>query len=399
MEGIIFIGIIVTFGAVIGHLMSKINLPSIAGYVIAGLVVGPSFLDLIPVSVVENLYPLADVALAFLAFSVGTELFIPKIKKGGVSLFVIAIFEVLVTCALVTTAMYLMGMNIFIALLLGALASSTSPAPILMIKKQFKLKDSVIDDSIAICALDDAIGIVVFGVAKVFVEKGYNSTEELNFFDLIEPAIVELSISVFFGIVIGIGLGFLINTFAKNKNEEDSGFYLETTFVSVVLSLSFAYLFGGSTILLPLIAGMAFTNVVDKQVFSLETKVVDLFALPFLIVFFTIAGIQINILAISSVWYIGLVYVIVRTIGKYYGGKLASRLTHHKKQYNEQIGLSLLPLGGVEIGLALSAQAVLPVEEGNEVKLIVLTGTLIFSVLGTYGISRFLHKSGTIKGK
>lgn len=393
MQGIMFIGIIVTFGVVLGHAMSKINLPSIAGYVIAGIIVGPSVLDLIPSDVVEGLYPLTDVALAFLAFSVGTELFIPKLKKGGIGLLSIAAFEVLVTCALVTLAMYLLGLNIFIALLLGALASSTSPAPILMIKKQFKLKNDIVDDSIAICALDDAIGIVVFGIAKVFVEKGYNSSENLQVLDLIEPAVVELSISVFFGIVIGIGLGFLINTFAKNKNDEDLGFYLETTFVSVILSLSFAYLFNGSTILLPLVAGLAFTNVVDKQVFSLESKVVDLFALPFLIVFFTIAGIQIDIGALSSVWYIGIIYVVVRTFGKYYGGIIGGKITKHEKIYNKQIGLNLLPLGGVEIGLALSAQAVLPTVEGNNVKLIVLSGTLIFSILGTYLVSNSLRKS------
>ncbi|MFV0424808.1 MAG: cation:proton antiporter [Bacilli bacterium] len=390
MQGIMFIGIIVAFGAILGHAMSKIKLPSIAGYIIAGVIVGPSVLNLIPTDVVEGLYPLTDIALAFLAFSVGTELFIPKLKKSGVALVAIAAFEVVFTCLVVTLAMYLLGMNIFIALLLGALASSTSPAPILMIKKQFKLKNNIVDDSIAICALDDAIGIVVFGIAKVFVEKGYHSEAKLHILDLLEPAIIELSISVFFGIVIGIGLGFLINTFAKKKNDDDLGFFLETTFVSVILSLSFAYLFNGSTVLLPLVAGLAFTNVVDKQVFSLESKVVDLFALPFLIAFFTIAGIQINLGAISSVWYIGIVYVIVRTLGKYFGGKIGGKLTHHKKKYNRQIGLSLLPLGGVEIGLALSAQAVLPESEGNEVKLIVLTGTLVFSVLGTYVVSNSL---------
>lgn len=392
MEGIIFIGVIVMFGAVLGHAMSKINLPSIAGYVIAGVIVGPSVLNLIPTNVITNIYPLTDIALAFLAFSVGTELFIPKLRESGLGLLFIALFEVLFTCFIVAGTLYLIGMNIFIAILLGALASSTSPAPVLMIKKQFKLKNKIVDDSIAICALDDAIGIVLFGVAKVLVEQGYNSSEKINFISLVKPAILEFSISVFFGIVIGVGLGFLINTFAKKKNDDDLAFYLEATFVSVILSLSFAYIFGGSTILLPLVTGLAFTNVVDKKVFKLESKVVDLFALPFLIVFFTVAGIQIDIGALSSVWYIGIVYVVVRTIGKFYGGKISGKITSHKKNFNNKIGLSLLPLGGVEIGLALSAQKVLPAAEGNEVKLIVLTGTLVFSVLGTYIVSKNFKK-------
>ncbi len=398
MQAIMFIGIIVTFGVVLGHAMSKINLPSIAGYVIAGVIVGPSVLDLIPQDVIKGIYPITDIALAFLAFSVGTELFIPKLKKSGPGLIVIAVFEVLFTWILVTIAMYLFGMNIFIALLLGALASSTSPAPILMLKKQFKLKSDTVDDSIAICAVDDAIGIVVFGLAKVFVEQGYNAHGKFEVLKLIEPAVIELSISVFFGIVIGIGLGFLINTFAKNKNDDDLGFFLETTFVSVMLSLSFAYLFDGSTILLPLVAGLAFTNVVDKKVFSLESKVVDLFALPFLIVFFTVAGIQIDMNALSSVWYLGLIYVVVRAFGKFFGGKVGGRITKHESKYNSQVGLVLLPLGGVEIGLALSAQEVLPAAEGNDVKLIVLTGTLVFSILGTYIVSKSIKKDVDAQG-
>lgn len=397
MQAIMYIGVIVTFGVVLGHVMSKINLPSIAGYVIAGIIVGPSVFNLIPKDVIEGLYPVTDIALAFLAFSVGTELFIPRLKKSGIGLIAIATFEVLLTWVLVAAAMYLLGMNIFIAILLGALASSTSPAPILMIKKQFKIKSAFVDDSIAICALDDALGIIVFSVAKVLVEQGYNAHGKLEPLKLIQPAIIEMSISVFFGIVIGIGLGFLINTFAKKRNDEDLGFYLETTFVSVILSLSFAYLFNGSTILLPLVAGLSFTNVVDKEVFSLESKVVDLFALPFLIVFFTIAGIQINISAMSAVWYISIIYVVIRAIGKFYGGVISGLFTKHDKKFNNLIGLSLLPLGGVEIGLALSAQEVLPDAAGNEVKLIVLTGTLVFSILGTYIVSRSLRKSGEIK--
>ncbi|MFV0499598.1 MAG: cation:proton antiporter [Bacilli bacterium] len=391
MDGIMFLGIIIALGAILGHGVSKMKLPSIAGYIIAGIIVGPSVLDLIPPSVVKELFPLTDLALAFLAFSVGTELFVPKLKKSGISLVAISIFEVIFTCFVVAIAMYLLGVNIYIALLLGALASSTSPAPILMIKKQFKLKEKVIDDAIAVCALDDAIGIVVFGIIKVFVEKGYKSDSVLSLIDLIEPAIIEMSISVFFGGIIGIGLGFLINTFAKEKNDDDLAFFLEATLVAVILSLSFAYLFKGSTILLPLITGFAFTNIVDKKVFSLETKVVDLFALPFLIAFFTIAGIQIDLAAISTVWYIAIIYVLARTFGKYFGGVFGGIVTKHAKSYNKQIGLSLLPLGGIEIGLALSAQAVLPESEGNQVKLIVLAGTLVFSVLGTYVVSKSLN--------
>ncbi len=396
MEAIIIIGLIVTFGVVVGHIMSRFNIPSIAGYVIAGILVGPSVFNLIPEDSIKAFAPVTDIALAFLAFGVGTELFIPKLKKSGLSLMLISLTEVLLTFIIVSVALYMFGLNIYMALLLGALASSTSPAPILLLKKQFKTKSVLVDDAIAICAVDDALGIVVFGIVKSIASSGYNSSSSVSIIDIINPAIIELAISTFFGIVIGLGLGFMINTFAKNKNDEDMGFFLETTFVSVVLSLSFAYIFDGSPILLPLIAGLAFTNVVDKKVFDLETKVVDLFALPFLIIFFTVAGIQINIKAISSVWLLSISYVIFRAIGKYLGGVVGGKLSKHKTKYSKQVGLMLLPLGGIEIGLALSAQEVFNSTDGNMVKLIVLSGTLVFSIFGTFIVSNSLDKCNEI---
>lgn len=393
---ILYLGIIVSFGVVLGHLMKKLNVPSVAGYVIAGIFVGPSVFNLISADMASLFTPVTDIALAFLAFSAGTELFIPKVKESGVSLIIISFAEVFTTWILVTSILYILGLNIYIAFLLGALSSSTSPAPILMIKKQFATKSKLIDESIAICAVDDSLGIVVFGVAKAVVGAGYNSTDPITVLALVQPVFIELSISLFFGVVIGIGLGFLINTFAKSRDDEVLSFYLETTFLSVLLSLSFAYLFDGSTILLPLVAGFAFTNVVNKEVFDLETKVVDLFALPFLIIFFTLAGIQIDIDALKAVWFLSIMYVIFRGVGKYVGGFLGGVLTKHTSRYNNQVGLMLLPLGGVEIGLALSAQEVLSESEGNQVKLIVLSGTLVFSVLGTLIVSKSLRNSGDI---
>ncbi len=390
------IGLIVTFGVIVGHIMSRFNIPSIAGYVIAGIIVGPSVFNWIPEGTAQAFGPITDIALAFLAFGVGTELFFPKLKKSGISLMLISLTEVLLTFVVVSTVLYFLNMNVYIALLLGALASSTSPAPILLLKKQFKTKSVLVDDAIAICAVDDALGIVVFGVVKSIAASGYESTTTVSIIDIVNPAIIELAISTFFGIVIGLGLGFMINTFAKKKNDEDMGFFLETTFVSVLLSLSFAYLFDGSPILLPLIAGVAFTNVVDKEVFDLETKVVDLFALPFLIIFFTVAGIQINIRAISSVWMLSIAYVVFRGIGKYLGGIIGGKLSKHKSRYSRQVGIMLLPLGGIEIGLALSAQEIFNSSDGNMVKLIVLSGTLVFSIFGTFIVSNSLDKCNEI---
>lgn len=397
MEAIMYIGLIVTFGVIVGHIMSRLNVPSIAGYVIAGIIVGPSVFDLIPQEVVSAFGPVTDIALAFLAFGVGTELFFPKLKDTGLSLALISLTEVLLTFLLVSGVLLLFDMNIYMALLLGALASSTSPAPIMLLKKQFGSKSVLVDDAIAICAVDDALGIIVFGVVKSIASSGYSSSEKLNFVEMIEPAIVELAISTFFGIIVGLSLGFLINKFGKKKSgEQDMEFYLEVTFVSVVLSLAFAYLFKGSTILLPLITGVAFTNVVGKDVFDLETKVVDLFALPFLIIFFTVAGIQINVRAIQAVWLLSIVYVVFRAVGKYLGGIIGGKLSRHKAKYGRQVGLMLLPLGGIEIGLALSAQEVFNKQDGNIVKLIVLSGTLVFSIFGTFIVSSSLDKCNEI---
>ncbi len=390
-QSIMYLGLIVGVGAFLGHLVSRIGLPTIAGYVLAGILLGPTALKIVPVEMTRSWIGITDIAIAFLAFSVGSELFIPKIRKHGVGILFIAMVEVLLTMAIVTAVLYLVGLEFSISLLLGALAASTSPAPLLLIKKQFSCKTDFVQDAITVTAVDDALGIIVFGVAKTFVEFGGEAT---NTVELLKPAIYELGVSLLFGLIIGLVLGLLINTFSKRDDDSENAFYLELTFVVVFVSIALAYLFEGSVILLPLVAGMSFTNVVGKDVYDRETKVVDLFSLPFLIIFFAIAGVQINASALKSIWYIGLLYVVLRGVGKYFGGMIGAVVTKQKRQYVKQIGVLLLPLGGVEIGLALSAQTVLNDEQGNLVRLVVLSGTLIYSILGTFVVSWSLNKSG-----
>ncbi len=382
MDDITAIGIVILFGVILGHLATRLKIPSIAGYVIAGLIIGPSGFDIIPAENLESWNDILVLALAFLAFSVGTELFIKYIKKIGHGLLTITISEVLFTCLVVTVFMYLASFPLEVAFILGSLAASTSPAPILMIKKQYNLKNSFVENALAITALDDAIGIILFGVAFSVVTTVNDATQQLTLLGILLPSIKELALSVVGGLAIGTILAFTINLLTRNINtERTKKFYLEVTLVAVLATLSFAIYFEASEILTPLVGGFAFTNFVNKDVFELETKVVDLFAIPFLIFFFTVAGIQIDLSSIFGIVGIAILYIIARTIGKYFGTYFGAKISKHSDSFNNNMGFLLLPLGGVEIGLVLMAYKVLPPEYGDMVKVIVLMGTLVFSTI------------------
>lgn len=390
MDNFFNLGIVIFAGVFLGHFVTRLKLPSVAGYVIAGLIIGPSLLNIVTVDDVSSWGGIVEISLAFIAFSVGTELFLKKIKAAGTGVILITVSEVVATWVIVTLVMYLLGFDFFVALLLGALASSTSPAPILLLKKQFNLKNKLIENSITITALDDALGIVIFGISLSLLTASMTS-QSAGFAEIILPSIKELGVSLIFGGVIGWALAIAINTLSKKiDNEATKKFFLEITLVGVVLSLAFAHRFEGSPILLPLVTGLVFTNFVDKNTFDIETKVVDLFSLPFQILFFTVAGIHLDISQISQVFLVGMGYVISRGIGKYGGAYLGSKVTKQNKAFTNRIGFALFPLGGVEIGLVLSASLVLSPEIGGKLTAIVLMGTLIYSTVGSVVAAKIL---------
>src|SRR5665647_3827342 len=160
-----YLALMLFSGLILGRTVKLIKLPNVTGYLIAGLLIGPYFLKLIPINTVIEFELIAEIALAFIAFTIGAEFKLSYLKKVGISPVIIALFEALTATLLITVILVLCGFDIEIALLLGAIASATAPAATLMVIKQYKARGPVTETLLSVVALDDAIALITFGIS------------------------------------------------------------------------------------------------------------------------------------------------------------------------------------------------------------------------------------------
>lgn len=376
---IFLIGALIAVGSLLGEAFKKVSLPAVAGYIVAGLVLGPSGFNLIPPSSQEVFIIIAQVALGFIAFNVGVELFYKKLKKLGIEVFIMAFVESIVPVIVITLVLWpLIGLEI--AFLLGVFAAATSPAPIGALMKQFRIKGRLIDTTLPITAIDDALGVIYFGIAISLI-----SSKSSNIGAALLGSSKEIILSLVIGAVLGAVLALLINFFNRSRQDSDSkdGIFIALTVVIVLMSVSLGNAVHASPILLSLVIGTVFTNMVKKDVFERESKIVGLFQTPFMIIFFGLAGLSFEISSMKSLLVVAVVYIIARAFGKIFGSYLGAKLCKQPDYIQKNLGLALLPQGGVELGLSVIAMAALPKAQGESVQALVLVASIIFTLLGT----------------
>lgn len=378
-DTLFLLALIILAGTMLGEAFKKMKLPAVAGYIAAGIAFGPGGLNLIPEDSKFIFAVIAQIALGFIAFGVGTELFYKKLQKLGKDIFIISLIESLAPIIIVTIFL-LPFLGLRVAFILGVFASSTSPAPISALMKQFRIKGSLIDMTLPITAIDDALGVIYFGVAMSIVGSQGASTIEMVYGPL-----REIFMSVLVGGAIGFVLGLCVNFFHTSKQDVQSTdtVFMALTVVAILLSVSLGEAVQGSPILLSLVSGAVFTNMVGKEIFDREAKIVTLFEMPYMIVFFALAGLEFTPQALNGVILVAIIYIIGRFIGKVFGSAIASKITKQEPKIVNNLGLALLPQGGIELGLAVIAATLLPEGEGMIVKSLVLIASIVFALLGT----------------
>lgn len=413
------LGFTIIVGTIFGKLIEKIKLPAVTGYIIAGIILGP-VTHIITTPVKSSLEVISNVAIGFIAFSIGTELWLPKFKKSGKSIIIITIVQALLTFFVVTGLILLTTQKVYLALTLGAIATATAPAPIMMIIKRYEGKGELTDTLIPVTGLDDAVGIIVFGVCLSIATSSCSGVAINVMTALVEP-LLEILFSCGIGAVIGLALGFVAKyiIYKYDKNEKRSS-YLGLIIVVVFLSVVFSHNgipFGNflgieriaiSSILMPMMAGVVFTNMINKENFRQQAKATDIFTAPLMVAFFTLAGadLDFSILAGGSIILISLLYVVGRSIGKICGAYAGGKLSKSSKNVTNHLGLTLLPQGGVEIGLVISVVAAfaalnseVATEAGKEIQTIVIIGIFIFEIVGPVLTKYFLEKNGELHYK
>ena len=389
---LIMLCVMIFLGLFLGKLAEKIGVPAVTGYLIAGVLMGPVF-GLVDDIVMDGLEIISNIAIGFIAFSIGMELWLPKYKKSSKQILIITIVQALLTTLTVLISVYIFKADLALALMLGAIACATAPAPIMMIVKTYKCKGEVTDTLLPVVGLDDGAGIIIFGIC-LSLSKAIQSGNDINFADALLTPLIELSLSIVLGAIIGFILGILSNKVIKNFTKHDrNDTYLTITLISVFISVIASHYFGLSSILVPMSIGIVLTNMIDKESFKTQTRVIDKFTPPLMIAFFTLAGAELNFNILLSAGIVGIIYVIARIIGKYMGAYLGAVLSKSSKNVRNYLGITLLPQGGVAISMVISAAAELG-ELGATIQTIVLAGIFFYELFGPILVKLTLSKIG-----
>lgn len=385
MSTLLYLAIMIFTGMLFGRLAKLVRLPNVTGYLVGGLIIGPSVLNLIPTDALNGMDLISDVALGFIAFSIGNEFKISYFKRVGATPIVIAILESLLAVIFVVIGLLIAGCSLPFSLVLGSIAAATAPAATIMVIKQYKAKGPMTETLLSVVAIDDATALIFFGICVAIAGALEGSGTSLGL-ALLSP-LIEILGAVVVGFVLGLLFLIPMRWFKKDGNR------LSLTIAFVFLGVGLADLCGFSSLLLCMAMGAALAN------FSRETpqimKLTDALTPPIFLLFFVSSGAALQISILPSIGLAGIIYVLLRVAGKMAGASLGGILCHAEPAVKKYLGLALVPQAGVAIGLSLIATTAVP-EYGATIRAIVLCATLIYEIIGPALSKLSLKKSGEI---
>lgn len=383
-----YMAIILFAGLLFGKIVSYFKLPYVTGYLIGGIIIGPSVLKLIPNDAISNFEIITEVALGFIAFSIGSEFKLTQIKRNGIGVVVITVLEALVAIACVDLVMiFIFKKTVQFSIMLGAIAAATAPAATVMVIRQYKAKGPLVDTLLQVVAMDDAVGIVAFSISLAIAQVLSGGSKGT----LLANAIISPFKEILGAMVLGILCGVIFSYFSKKASGEEQ--LLSTILGTILFIVGISIRFGFSPLIACMMLGATVVNLLNnKRTFSLMDK----FTPPIFVTFFTIAGVDLNFGVIKSVGLIGIGYIIFRVIGKFIGAYAGAKLTHAPKAIQKYLGFALVPQAGVAIGLSIVAEKVLPGGTGLAIKTIILGATVIYELVGPVIAKIAITRAGEI---
>ena len=374
-------------GLLMTRVMKKINLPNVTGYLIAGLIVGPYCLKVFSADDLDSLTIITNAALGFIAFSIGGEFKLSALRQLGAKIFVITLFEAVGASVLVVSVLLLLGFDAQLALVLGAIASATAPAATLMVVRQYKAQGPVTSTLLPVVAIDDAVCLMLFSILSS-VAKTISAGNGFNFRETLLNPVIEILLSLVIGAAVGAVLSVASRFFRSRANR------VSLVVTAMFLGVGISDRLGLSSLLLCMSVGAVMANLSKASDAMLE--VCDRWTPPLFMLFFVISGAQFNFSVLTKVGLLGASYVILRSLGKYFGAMAGSAIVKADKNVVKYLGVTLLPQAGVAIGMAQLSLTVVP-EYGEQIRAVVLCGTLIYELVGPLLTKLALTKAGEIK--
>jgi Kef-type K+ transport system membrane component KefB len=398
------VAVLIIFGLIGGKLIDLIKFPRVTGYILIGILIGPSVLALLSHEMVESFTIIRQVAIGFIGYTIGLELRFSKLKKTGKQVTIITLAQAMTTAIFVAAAIavYLFATgrdHIWTyALILGAIATATAPGPIVAVVKSYRTKGPVTDVLLPLVALDDAIGIMLFAVMLSF------GTALLSGPVSVAHMVMDPAKEIFFSFAFGALIGFLLTLVAKKFNRESDNFLMMAIIGAVFAGIGIGQAVHASAILLPMTIGIVLTNSVDEKYEHRLTKATDLFSAPILLAFFTIAGAELQLSLLAKIGVMGVIYLLIRVAGKISGSIVSAKAVKAPPTVIKYLGFTLIPQAGVAIDMALTTQLrfeqtpeLAPfMEIGAVIMTIVLAATVIYEVFGLVIVKTALGKAGEI---
>lgn len=409
METLLTLSIALFAGLMLSRLAKLFKLPAVTAYLVAGILVGPYCLGAFGIdgigftsmAKIHTFSIISDVALGFIAFSIGNEFRLAQLKKTGKQATVIGIFQAVTATVLVDIALislhFLMPekMPLPSAIILGAVASATAPAATLMVVKQYKAKGPLTDILLPIVALDDAVGLILFAISF-----GIGKAMLMGRVDIVS-IIVEPLLEVILSVLLGAVMGHIFTSFERFFHSRSKRLSMSVTFVLLTVAISMLkFEIGGihiafSSLLVCMMLGTMFCNECDFSEELMDR--VDRWTSPLFILFFVISGAELELSVFKDyiIVIIGLTYILVRSFGKYIGSYLSAKAVKCDPNVTKYLGVTLLPQAGVALGMAIKAEQLGP--KGAVVANITLFSVLIYELVGPYLTKIALLKAGDIK--
>lgn len=409
MNTLLSVSVALLAGLLMTRLFKPMKLPAVTAYLIAGVLVGPYCLGDLGIeglgfgssSDVARLSLVAEVALGFIAFSIGNEFRLEELKKTGRQAFTIGIFQALAALVLVDLALFAVYMimpdklSLPQVITLGAIATATAPAATLMVVRQYKADGPLTKLLLPIVALDDAVGLIMFaisfGIAKTLV------SGSVDLFSILVNPFVEILCSL----LLGAFMGWVLTNLEKLFNSNTNRLNLTIAFVFLTVSLSMIDFHVGrihvsfSSLLVCMMLGTVFCNICPLSHDLMERS--DKWTSPLFALFFVISGaeLEMSVFTDMAIVGIGVVYIVFRCIGKYFGSYASAKVTKCDSSICKYLGITLFPQAGVALGMCTTAMQL--GETGNLIRNITLFAVLIYEMVGPLMTRQALLAAGDIK--
>lgn len=384
---ILYMALLILTALLASRLLSYLKLPDVTGYLMAGIIIGPSVLGLIPRGVLPDFHILSSIALAFIAYNIGCEMDFKSIKDLGNNILIITAMQAVMTMVFVFAVFMIMGQGIAFSVVAAAIASATAPAATLMVIQQYKAKGPLVNTLIPVVALDDAFCIMAFGIAN---------TVAINLLSNAEPSIVTMLLlplwEILFSLLIGIIGGIAAILIMQHlKSESDVIIFI----IGSVLLLTFASEYLHVSSLLTLMAyGVMVGNFSSKK--RTTRKALEGVSLPVFVAFFALSGAELDLRILMPAGVLGLAYFLARGFGKYYGARVGAQMTNMPEPIVKYLGFTLIPQAGVAIGLSQIASQTLPEPLAGTIRAVVLAAVIANEIVGPILAKYALSRAGEI---